>query len=397
MLHNKNILLLVTGSIAIYKSLDLISLLKKLGANVFVVMSNEAMRFIQPLTFEALSGHKVLHSNSQIFLQDSPNHISYANLADIAIVAPASINIIAKLNYGIADNIIIETLLATKAPILVAPSANINMLSTPQTKKNLVSLQDMGITIIEPRVSLLACNIVAKGAMADINEIIFQIKRVFLKSEFWSDKEVVITGGGSIEDIDDIRHISNNSSGKQASNLALIFYYLGAKVILISSRFPILLPLGIKSIEVKSSKDYKNALNKEMTKDSILLMAAAISDYVPNKVSGKLKKENLGETWNLALKQNMDILKELKAKFKVGFKAESDEDSAINNAKKMLKTKGCDMVVLNVINDDNKIGGDNNEIFIINKCRVAPKLKGSKEELSLKIANAIEKQMKCDK
>lgn len=397
MLENKNILLLVTGSIAIYKSLDLISNLKKLGSNVFVVMSDEAMKFITPLTFEALSGHKVLHSKSQEFLTSSPNHISYARLADIAIIAPASVNIIAKLNYGIADNIIIETLLALDCPIMLAPSANTNMLSAPQTKRNLESLKSMGIHIIEPRVSLLACNITAKGAMADINEIIFQIKRVFLRSEFWSNKEVVITGGGSIEQIDDIRHISNNSSGKQASNLALRFYYLGAKVTLISSRFPLALPLEIKCLEVKSSKDFSNALKDSLKDSSILLMAAAISDYIPNKIDGKLKKEQLGDIWNLRLEQNIDILKSLKASFKVGFKAESEEDTAMQNARKMLEHKGCDMVVLNVINDSNKIGGDSNEICIITKDSTTPKLKGDKEAISVEIINAIEKQIRDDK
>lgn len=397
MLKNKNILLCVTGSIAIYKSLDLISKLKKLGSNVFVVMSDEAMKFIAPLTFEALSGHKVLHSKSQEFLETSPNHISYARLADIAIIAPASINTIAKLNYGIADNIITETLLALDCPIMLAPSANNNMLSAPQTTRNLESLKAMGVIIIEPRVSLLACNITAKGAMADVNEIIFQIKRVFLKSNFWSNKEVIITGGGSIEQIDDIRHISNNSSGKQASNLALRFYYLGAKVTLISSRFPIALPLEIKCLEVKSSKDFSNALKAELKDSSILLMAAAISDYIPNKINGKLKKEQLGDVWNLKLEQNIDILKNIKASFKVGFKAESDEDSALKNAKKMLEHKGCDMVVLNVINDNNKIGGDSNEIYIITKVSTTPKLQGSKEEVSIEIINAIEKQIRNDK
>ncbi|RDU64694.1 bifunctional phosphopantothenoylcysteine decarboxylase/phosphopantothenate--cysteine ligase CoaBC [Helicobacter sp. MIT 14-3879] len=395
-LENKKILLLVTGSIAIYKSLDLISSLKKLNAKIFVVMSDDAIKFINPLCFEAMSGNKVLHSNSQKFILNSPNHISYASLADIAIVAPASINTIAKLNYGIADTIILETLFASKCPILIAPSANINMLESPQTKANIKSLQKLGYTIIPPRVTLLACNITAKGAMASIEEIIFHIKRNFLQKSFWRNKSIIITGGGSIENIDDIRHISNNSSGKQASNLALALYFLGANVTLISSKFPITLPIEIKKIKVNSSSEFKNEMKKELKKDSILIMAAAISDYIPQKYhKGKLKKEYIGKSWKLDLIQNEDILKNLHCSFKVGFKAESDEETAKLKAKKMLEStkdggKGCDMVILNIINKNNKIGDDSNKVTIYTKSKEIKINKEDKFNISIKIANFIE-------
>ena len=177
-LKNKKILILVTGSIAIYKTLDLISKLKKQDAKIAVVMSDDALSFITPLTFESLSNNEVLHKKSQKYdTQDSPNHISYALWADIAILAPASINSIAKLNYAISDSIVIATLLACKCKVLIAPSANINMMESKQNKQNLESLANMGYTIIPPRETLLACNVVAKGAMADIDEIIFNIKR----------------------------------------------------------------------------------------------------------------------------------------------------------------------------------------------------------------------------
>lgn len=400
-LKNKKILILVTGSIAIYKTLDLISKLKKQDAKIAVVMSDDALSFITPLTFESLSNNEVLHKKSQKYdTQDSPNHISYALWADIAILAPASINSIAKLNYAISDSIVIATLLACKCKVLIAPSANINMMESKQNKQNLESLANMGYTIIPPRETLLACNVVAKGAMADIDEIIFNIKREFRSDEFWEDKKIIITGGGSIEQIDTIRHISNNSSGIQASALALAFYYLGAKVKLISSKFPHILPLNIEKIKVVSSNDYKNALQD--TKDSIVIMAAAISDYKAKEPRNeKIKKGDIGKIWNLQLVQNQDLLSQIECRFKVGFKAESDKSSGETNAKKMLDCienggKSCDMVILNIIDDDNKIGDVCNEITIFSKDSKEKLDRQDKLTLSFEIAKSIKEKLQKD-
>ena len=455
-LAKKRVLLLVSGGIAIYKSLDLISHLKKEGAEVFVVMSEEATRFIAPLTFEAMSGNKVLCRATESFPQIS--HISYANLADIAIIAPTTINTIAKLNYGIADNLIVETLLACKCAVFIAPSANVNMLESPQNRANLDSLKSMGYKIIPPRVSRLACDIVANGAMAEVGEIIFQLKRGIVGNSslaqsaesslrgriadspeaiqknqmdchesanadsrndgigvdcfgnsiesprndefpnFWCGKNIIITGGGSVESIDSIRHISNDSSGKQASNLALAFYYLGASVSLIASKFPISLPLGVEKIAVKSSADFKNAIEAKLdsiAESSVFISAAAISDFVPiQKVQGKLKKEQIGEVWDLQLRQNEDILSEISKKFGektfiVGFKAESEADSASANAKKMLTSKGCDMVVLNIIDKNNEIGGERNEVRIFTAQDELKIPQDSKLNISFEIAESI--------
>lgn len=389
-LHNKHILILVSGSIAIYKTLDLISTLKKEGAKIAVVMSENAKNFITPLSFEALSGREVLHSGSEKFLQDSPNHISYASWADIAVLAPASVNTIAKLRYGIADNLLLSTLLATKAQTIIAPSANINMIESKQNIENLAALESIGYVIAPPRVSLLACNITAKGAMAEVDELVFIIKRTLFKQSFWSGRNVVITGGGSIEQIDMVRNISNNSSGKQASTLALAFYYLGANVKLISSRFPLKLPLDIEQVEVKSTESFYDAL-KVSKRDSMLIMAAAISDYKPlKKLDSKLKKCDIGEYWDLKLEQNTDILSNVDFNIKIGFKAESDKNIAIDNAKALLKSrnsygKGCDFVILNIISE-NEIGGDSNEVMILHNdiCHIIPKC--DKASLSIKIA-----------
>lgn len=404
-LKDKKILVLVSGGIAIYKTLDLISNLKKMGAKIFVVMSKKATKFISPRTFQAMSGNIVLYQKSESFPQVS--HISYAKDADIALIAPATINTIAKLNYGIADNLIVETLLACKCEILIAPSANVNMLESPQNRANLASLAKLGYTIIPPRVSLLACDIVANGAMAEVSEIIFHIQKSLTKKPFWQNQSVIITGGGSIEAIDSIRHISNDSSGKQASNLALAFYLLGAKVTLIASKFPLNLPLDIAKIPVKKSIDFKNAIEKTLNAKQrhILLMAAAISDFVPkNTIKGKLKKEQIGAKWQLDLVQNIDILRHISSKFKdscfiVGFKAESfgekitqeAKEKASLNARKMLDFKNCDMVILNIISKANNIGGESNEVSVFTQKSTIEIPKNNKLNISFEIAKILEK------
>ncbi len=403
-LQNKRILVLVSGGIAIYKILDLISLLKKSGAFVRVVMSDNAMKFIQPLCFEAMSGDKVLCSATESWeSEDSPNHINYARWANIALLAPASVNSIAKLRYGIADSLVISTLIATKCPILIAPSANTNMIESAQNIENLAYLSKLGYHIIPTRVTRLACNITSNGAMATINEIVFWLKRAMQICNVWNGQHIVISGGGSIEQIDPIRHISNNSSGKQASYLALALYYLGASVTFISSKFPISLPLEIDCINASSAISFKNAIFQALKEDSILIMSAAISDFVPKNIAeNKLKKENLGNKWNLELIQNEDILSQVKCAFKVGFKAESDKQIANQNAKKLLTSiqnggKGCDMVVLNILNEYNKIGGDENEVIIFKNNKQHNKVESIEIPKSDKftIATQIIKQIEC--
>ena len=398
-LKNKNILILVTGSIAIYKILELISMLKKQSANIAVVMSDSAMKFIKPLTFEVMSNRDVLHSGNECFCNTNyTNHISYARWADIALVAPASINILAKIRYGIADNIIVSTILALRTPVLLAPSANVNMIESKQSRDNIDALNKLGYIILSPRVSLLACNIVANGAMADIYEIIFNIKKNLLIDDFWVNKEVIVTGGGSIERIDLIRCISNFSSAKQASYIALILYYFGAKVTFISSKFPIILPLDINCIEVESSMDYLNALNK-CSRDCILIMAAAISDYIfPNPYAIKLKKEDLGDVLDLHFIKNIDVLKEVDFKITIGFKAENNTKQSILNAKKLLVKKNnggknCDIVVLNHI-DDNIIGGDYNEMVVVTNNKEIYLRKNDKFSISLELINLLKEEIK---
>lgn len=397
---HKNILILVSGSIAVYKMLDCISQLAKYGAYIRVVMSEESCAFVTPLSFEALSHNIVLHDDNQFWYgtqETSANHISYAKWADIVLVAPATANTIAKIACGIADNVLLSTLLASCAPKLLAPAMNTAMLNASQTKQNLAILESMGYEIIPPRSSVLVCGDEGNGALAQVEEIIFMLGRRLMKHTFWYKRNVIISGGGSKENIDSVRYISNRSSGKQASYIALALYMLGAEVTLISSAFPFTLPLGIKCMNVESVSEFNEAIHRALDAlDSvnikpIVFMAAALADYAPKPQIGKLKKEHIGESLSLQCYKTNDVLESISSQiaYKVGFKAEVDEAHALQYATNMLQQKKCDMVCLNVINEQNPFGNDTNEMKLISAQGVE-KIGGSKFEVAMRIAASLE-------
>ena len=377
LLAGKKILLGVTGSIAIYKALELIRLFIKAGAEVKVLMSEDAKRFIEPLTFETISQNKVLHVDTESW-SEGLSHIHTGKWADLFIIAPASVNTINKLAHGIADNLLTQTAIAFTKTIVLAPSANTNMMLNPITQESLLKLETLGYAIIAPQSKLLACNDEGVGALADIEQIFYHGARLLLKEAFWNEREVIITGGGTMEKIDDVRCLTNFSSGKQASALALAFYLRGANVTLISSGETPHVD-AINTLHVKSTAALQAALLSQMQyvtkneKTPYLLMAAAVSDYIPIKThEGKLKKEELGDQYTLELKRNVDVLSSLpKRGFKViGFKAEMDESKALANAGAMLEKKGLDAVCLNVLKEQNSFGSGKNEISFITASHV---------------------------
>lgn len=368
MLKNKKILIGVTGSIAIYKTLELIRLFIKAEASVRVIMSEGAKEFITPLTFEAISQNRVLHVDSESWVDDL-NHIHIGKWADILVIAPITANTINKLAHGIADNLLTQSILAFDKQVLIAPSANTNMILNPTTKESMKKLKDLGFVVCKPQVNkLLACNDVGVGAMAEPQSIFEATARELLKDGFWADKKVVITGGGSVEKIDDVRYLTNFSSGKQADALAYAYFLAGADVTLVTSRSSN--TLDIKTLHVESSSEYKKAICESISTGSYLVMCAAISDFLPNEVkTGKIKKDIFGDKWSLELVKNEDILLDIdKQDIKtIGFKAELDEKVALKNAKSMLVTKSLDAVCLNVLGEKNSFGSDDNEIIYITK------------------------------
>lgn len=397
-LNGKNIIIAITASISAYKVLDLISMLKKLGANVYVILSQEAKKFITPLSIEALTHTVVLHSETEKWgdneneFANLPNHISYANKADVMLLAPATINSIAKLANGIADNLIVESILACKAPILIAPSANTNMMHSAQNKQNLEKLKNLGYEIIPPRVSRLACDTTGDGALALCSDLLFSLYRALSAKVVLPS--LAILGGGSEVEIDSVRVLNNRSSGKFASNLALAGFFMidDLNISLIASKCPFALPSVIKDHSARGNRDFSTTalgLNSE-----IYICAAALSDFGFNRIEGKIKKQDVGEVLNLEFHKMADILPQL-PNFKVGFKAESDSQNALKNAYKMLENKSCNLVVLNIISDENRaFGTDDNSIYLIDKSsdlEIISPIYGHKLYLSIKILERISK------
>jgi len=377
-----NILIGVTGSIAIYKTLELIRLFIKNGDNVKVIMTKSAQNFITPLTFESLTKNKVLTENTESWANEY-NHIDIGKWSDIFIIAPATANTINKLNSGIADNLLLQTYLAFTKPILLAPAANTNMYLHPTTQNSLNSLSHH---IIEANSGLLACGDEGIGKMADVEDIFYKALRILNSDNFWRAKNVIVTAGGTIEKIDDVRFISNFSSGKMGENLALALYLAGANVTLLTSKTHNL-PKEIKIEKFDSVKSLKEKLDLLVPKNEYLFMAAAVSDYSPTPVNGKIKKNMLNsDTWELKLHKNIDILASINGIKKIGFKAETDEINGLNSAKKALISKNCDAICFNLLTKNN-FGSDENEVIFITKNKEIKLPQNSKFEIAKMIIN----------
>jgi len=417
LLKNKKILVGVTGSIAIYKTLDLIRLYIKAGAQVRVIMTDGAKKFINPITFEAISQNKVLCEDTENWDKSQDyNHIDIGKWSDIFVIAPASVNTINALANGLGNNLLLQTALAYPRMKLIAPAANTNMLKNPLTQASLKMLKLCNYEIISSQTKELVCKDVGDGAMAEPADIFDATCRELLKDNYWINRKIVLSGGGTIEKIDDVRYISNFSSGKMASSLAKALYYKGADVCLVSTRGYENLPKDIHLIKVESSSEMyeylvdslrvakKGVLTKPTLMDSstptlilkkpFLFMVAAVSDYVPAfPQDGKLKKELIGTHWNLELKQNMDILKSLDKEgiVTIGFKAELDETTALNSATRMLENKNLDGVCLNILNEANNFGSNTNNIELILKDN-SYTFSGDKLDVSLNVLEKLKEE-----
>lgn len=417
LLKNKKILVGVCGSIAIYKTLELIRLYIKAGAQVRVIMTDGAKKFINPITFEAISQNKVLDETSENWDKSQDyNHIDIGKWSDVFVIAPASANTINALANGLGNNLLLQTALAYPRMKLIAPAANTNMLKNPITQASLKMLKLCNYEVISSQTKELVCKDVGDGAMAEPIDIFDATCKELLKDNYWINRKVVISGGGTIEKIDEVRYLSNFSSGKMASSLAKALYYKGADVCLVSTRGYENLPKDIHIIKVESSSEMyeylvdslrvakKGVLTKPTLMDNstptlilkkpFLFMVAAVSDYVPSfPQEGKLKKELIGTSWTLELKQNMDILKSLEKDgiITIGFKAEMDETTALNSATRMLENKNLDGVCLNILNEENSFGSENNNIELILKDN-SYEFKGSKLDVSLNILEKLEEE-----
>ena len=398
-LKDAKITLCVSSSISFYKAFEILSLLKRANAKVRVAMSEQTLKFCSPLAFEALSGECVLVGDNKPLA-----HIEYAK-CDLMIIAPATANTINKIALGIADNAMLSCILACRAPKLIAPAANTAMLENLATQNSLKVLKERGFVVVSSCEKTLACGDVGKGALASPKDIVLSAARMLGTNSRISSansriptknsriSKVIITAGACYEMIDDVRAITNLSSGKMGLALAFAYYLRGFDVTLISSAQN--LPKSMENLEFLSFKSSAELLeilkNKKLAKDDLLVMAAAISDYIPSqKAKGKIKKS--GANLNLELKENIDILsslKELKCK-KIGFKMEMDEQSALSSAKNMLENKALDAVCLNVLKAQNYFGSEQNEVLFITKNSQKMLKMASKHEIAAQIVGLSE-------
>ena len=367
MLTGKTIVLGITGGIAAYKAADIASKLTQAGAKVEVVMTESATKFIAPLTLRSLTGRPVVTSMWEPASEFSLEHISLAEEADVVVIAPATANIIAKLATGIADDILCCTVLATKAPVIVAPSMDANMFQNSITQENLAKLKTRGFTIVDPGYGYLASGKIGLGRLAGTETIIGTIKQVLGRSGDLAGKSIVVTAGGTRESIDPVRYIGNRSSGKMGYAMAEAARDRGASVTLITTTSPSLpQPAGVEIIPVETAIQMRDAVAKAVALADALIMAAAVADYQLKKVAeAKIKKGTPSLT--LELVRTPDILTEVRGNFvKVGFAAESED--LVTNAKQKLKKKQLDLMVANDITDaDSGFGTDTNKVTLVDR------------------------------
>ena len=366
MLKGKNIVLGVTGSIAAYKAAEIASQLTQAGARVDVIMTEAAIEFVTPLTFQAITKRPVATEMFALSSDSIAEHVALAEAADIVVVAPATANVIAKLAAGIADDILCCTVLATKAPVVIAPAMDANMYDNPITQDNLSKLKTRNFTIVGPSWGRLASGKEGSGRLVDISDIIGTICQVLGENGDLAGKRIVVTAGGTQEPMDPVRYISNRSSGKMGYALAEAARDRGAKVTLIIAPTSLIKPPGIDIVTISTAREMYQAVENRAPQADALIMAAAVADYRPaSAAKDKIKREGAGLTLKLEL--TSDILVEVKGDFiKVGFAAESSH--LVENAKQKLQQKGLDLIAANDITaSDSGFGADTNRVTIIDR------------------------------
>ena len=389
MIKNKNILLGVSGGIAAYKVLDLCSRLNKKGVNLKIIMTKSACEFINPLSFETM-GRCEVHKDLFEGHHEEVHHIELAKWADLMLIAPASANTIAKMANGIADNFLLSSYLAFDKKVIIAPAMNTNMLKAKVTQRNLNTLIEDGVEVIKPEPGLLACNTIGDGRLEEPEEIVNYLEEFFIEKDLVG-KKIIVSAGPTVEPIDFVRYISNNSSGKMGYNIANEAKKRGADVVLISGPVEPLKLNGIKRIEVRTNSEMKEAIEREFNNADALIMSAAPVDYKVAKASDR-KIKKTGNNLNLELIENVDIIKyfgSIKNKqVIIGFAAETDD--LIQNAKSKLERKNLDYIIAN---DLTKWGAgfdvDTNVASIISKDEIINLDIMPKSELANKILDLL--------
>ncbi len=395
MLKDKNILLGVTGGIAAYKIANLASMLKKQGANVKVIMTENACQFITPMTFETLTAQKVYTDTFDRNFEFKVDHIELGKWADVFLIAPATANVIGKLANGIADDMLTTTALAMRCPIVVSPAMNTTMFENKVVKHNIMKLRTYGMDIILPASGHLACGDSGAGKMPEPEMLLEYIKRAVYKKKDLVGKKVCVSAGPTREAIDPVRYISNNSTGKMGVEIAKMAAYRGAKVSLIMGPSNVFVPDFISRIDIKSAEDMYEEIMKISDSQDIIIKAAAVADYTPANYSDEKIKKKDGDL-SIELSRTKDILKELgerkennpKKQFICGFSMETENME--ENSKNKLAKKNADMIVANNVKVEGAgFGTDTNVVTIFTKDNEIRLDKLSKLEVAEKIFDEI--------
>lgn len=368
-LKDKNVVIGVTGSIAAYKIATLCSMLKKRGANTTVIMTKNALNFINPITFETLTGNKCLVDTFDRNFQYDVEHVELAKAADVFLIAPASANVIAKAANGLADDMLTTTFLATACAKLVSPAMNTRMYNNQITQDNMAKLEHYGIKVIKPATGYLACGDVGEGKMPEPEELLEHIIYAITEKDLVG-KKILVTSGGTKEKLDPVRFITNNSTGKMGFAIARAAYLRGAEVTLVYGNVSVPVPIGPKAVKIDSAADMAEAIKEVYKEQDIIIKAAAVADYTPETVSSeKVKKSD--DDMSLPLKRTEDILGFLgknrrNGQVLCGFSMETEH--MLENSQKKLEKKNVDMIVANNVKVSGAgFGTDTNVVTFITK------------------------------
>lgn len=392
MLKGKTVVLAVSGSIAAYKIASLASALKKLHANVQVLMTKNAVNFINPITFESLTGNKCLVDTFDRNFQYSVEHVALAKQADVVLVAPASANVIGKIAHGIADDMLTTTVMACKCKKIIAPAMNTNMFDNPILQDNLKILEHYGYEVISPAVGYLACGDTGAGKMPEPELLLQYILREIAYEKDMQGKRVLVTAGPTQESIDPVRFITNHSTGKMGYAIAKMCMLRGAEVTLVSGPTSIAKPEFVHVVDVVTAKEMYEEVTKRAKDQDIIIKAAAVADYRPKSVSSeKMKKKD--DDLAISMERTDDILKFLgehkkEHQFLCGFSMETE--NMLENSRKKLEKKNLDMIVANNLKVEGAgFAGDTNVVTIITGLEEVSLGKMTKEETALRILDEI--------
>jgi phosphopantothenoylcysteine decarboxylase/phosphopantothenate--cysteine ligase len=364
------VVLAVTGSIAVYKMVELARRLIQAGATVQVIMTKSAAEFVTPLTFQALTHRPVEIEMFSMQDERAAGHVAMGRQADVVVVAPATAHVLARLAHGFSDDLVATTVLATSAPIIVAPAMETHMWQNAATQANVATLRGRGVRVIDPESGPLASGDTGPGRLAALEVIESAIDDALGLSHGLAGRSVVVTAGPTLEAIDPVRFVSNRSSGKMGYAIAAAARDAGAEVILITGPTALVPPLGVRTFSVESADDMKDAILANLPRADAVIMAAAVADYRPvERVTTKLKKKDLGSEMTIRMTENPDLLRAIVASRKpgtiiVGFKAETGDATA--EAGRMLREKKVDLVVANDVGDPRSgFGSDDDQVAFV--------------------------------